>query len=232
MGPQAWNPARHLRPLKSCNRGLAAAAVATESGCVAWRDFRRAHGKTRRLPCECLHILRLPALPWRVIIDSETRSLYNKADNWVLFFFFHLRQMETILWNYFSPIQLSRPTERGNDDSKKSKERRKADSKSTKFVKKQVPISWKSRAPWGAHQRIKATVRPLLGLFFPSALCTPGSRQTCFWPAPKLEPCIFFYFKSPPQSVKGDPLSLLSDSFPETQLELSSVSAFTPGICI
>lgn len=35
-----------------------------------------------------------------------------------------------------------------------------------------------------------------------------------------------------PQSVKGDPLSLLSDSLPETQLELSSVAAFTPGICI
>ena len=97
MGPQAWNPARHLRPLKSCNRGLAAAAVATESGCVAWRDFRRAHGKTRRLPCECLHILRLPALPWRVIIDSETRSLYNKADNWVLFFFF-------FIWDKWKPF--------------------------------------------------------------------------------------------------------------------------------
>lgn len=33
-----------------------------------------------------VHILRLPALPWRVIIDPETRSLYNKADNWVFFF--------------------------------------------------------------------------------------------------------------------------------------------------
>ena len=148
--------------------------------------------------------LRLPALPWRAIIDSETRSLYNKANNWV-FFFFHLRQMETILWNYFSPVQLSRPTETGNDDSKKSKERRKADTKSTKFVKKQVPISWKSRAPWGAHQRIKATVGPLLGLFFPSALCTPGSRQTCFWPTPKLEPCIFFYFESPPPVCERGP---------------------------
>ena len=113
MGPQAWNPARHLRPLKSCNWGLAAAAVATESGCVVWRDFRTAHGKTRRLPWECLHILRLPALPWRVIIDSETRSLYNKADNWLLFFFSFETNGKTILWNYFSPIQLSRPAERG-----------------------------------------------------------------------------------------------------------------------
>ena len=147
-----------------------------------------------------VHILRLPALPWRVIIDPEIRLLYNKADNWFLFFFsFETNGIHSV--ELFFPIQLSRPTERGNDDSKKSKERRKADTKSTKFVKKQVPIPWKSRAPWGAHQRIRAAIRPLselLGLFVPSVLCTPVSRQTYFWPAPKLEPCIFFYFGSPP----------------------------------
>lgn len=80
-----------------------------------WRDKEPSLGIS-------VHIPVLPTLPQRVIIDSDTRLLYNKAYNWAFFF---LSQRETsILWDYSSPVRLSRPTGRGNSGKRTAKEKK------------------------------------------------------------------------------------------------------------
>lgn len=116
-------------------------------------------------------------------------------------FFFPFETNHSV--EFFFPIQLSRPTERGNDGSKKSKERRKADTKKYRVCEETSPNFMEKQGPMRGASKNQSYRRAPSGLFFPAALCTSGSRQTCFWPAPKLEPCIFFYFNLPPVCKRG-----------------------------
>lgn len=85
-------------------------------------------------------------------------------------------------------------------------------------------------------QRHHQAPSELLGLFFLSLPCTLGPRHTVLLVSTKTGIVYFLLPRirtlslwNPTHSAQ---LCLLSDSLPETQLELSSVSAFTTGICI
>lgn len=177
-----------------------------------------------------VHILRLPALPWRVIIDPETRLLYNKADNWFLFFF-HLRQMESILWNYFSPYNCPDPQKGGMMIARSLRKEEKQTPKVRSLWRNKFQFHGKA----GLHEgHIKESELPSGP--FPSflAFSSPQSCAPLFPDKPTSDQHqnwnrVFSSTSDPrPQSVTGAPLSPPSGSLPETQLQLSSAS----GICI
>lgn len=146
--------------------------------------------ETKSPPWEFLCTFRCcPHYPGGSLQTQKPDCFIIKHITGVFFFFFNLSQMETsILWNYFfPPYSCPDPQEGRNRDSRRSKERKKADTKYTKFMKSRLPVSQKSSTSWGEPRRRVSTIiwppseRPgLLSLMHtgPQQHCALGQPST------------------------------------------------------